>query len=121
MKCLFVTAIEKELAEAKADLIKSVATVAGRATASLSVATTLRQILSVLQDILARLTAIENDLQKKKEVESGVRIDPLIFPLKDKDEWDHLLEKLKDSNYFTSMVLKFNFFSLFQSLKKTNF
>lgn len=42
-----------------------IATIAGRATLSPTVATTLRRICTVLQCILARFTVIKNDFEKK--------------------------------------------------------
>lgn len=96
-------------------LFKSLATVSGRPTASLSVVTTLRRILSFLQDILAPLTEIEKDIKKLGRIEyTNWSID--FFSLKDKDELNLIHEKLQESDYFKSIVFWYSTIYISKSL-----
>lgn len=77
----------------------------GRMSATLSVATTLRSILDILQEILTKIKAIENEIERKKELESGIRVDRSIFPFEELEEMDAHEEKLKNNpDYFKALV-----------------
>ena len=77
----------------------------GRMSATLSVATTLRSILQILQEILTKIKAIKNKIKRREELEGGMRVDRSIFPFEELEEMNSHEEKLKiNPYYFKAMV-----------------